>query len=123
MMPTVASGPKVLIAIGPGNSISNPDRGNAQPSAFAHFLVQNHDTVPHVVSLHTFEPGGGNPTGPKDPIDPDSPTSVTVAAHATQPLDLKIKDGGYFAQCKNPTYKYTIESDGKVLDPELEINN
>jgi hypothetical protein len=126
MIGTGVAAPKsIIITIGPGNTISDPDPGRVRPDGNATFVIENHDTVAHQVSLplHKFVPGGRNPRGPKDPMHPDNTASETVEAGDIAVIRLKVKGGTHFEGTKNPTYKYSIHSDGAVLDPELEINN
>jgi hypothetical protein len=126
MIGTVVAPPKaVTITIGPGNTIWDPKPGKIRPSGHATFVIENNDTMAHTVSLplDEFVPGGANPKGPKNPMDPNNTTSTTVEAGDIGVISLKVKDGPYFEVAKDPTYKYTVHSDGAVLDPEIEINN
>ena len=104
------------IVIDTGNTILDPDKLTSLRAGPAAWIVYNNDTAPHTVVI---DPGSFKIKGTPNHVNPlvgNKSLSVTVDPDQYATIVAIIKGNAQYA-----TYKYSIASDGKTLDPDLDV--
>ena len=104
------------IVIDSGNSILDPDPPKCGRGGPVGWIVYNNDKAPHTVAI---DPGKFKIKGTSTYVNPlvgNKLLSVLVNPGDARFLDAIIKPDAQFQ-----TYKYTISSDKRELDPDLDV--
>jgi hypothetical protein len=106
------------IQIDPRNEIGNPDKVRGEPDGQVLFNVENLDDVAHTVSIPTDKVKNKGSGKLENPFKKKTLEPATVQAGRRGFITAELK-----SKFKNPDeqFKYTIESDGKSLDPDLDV--
>ena len=111
---------KTTIIIDAGNNILDPDDLQAKRAGPIAWLIYNHDSVSHIVTIdpNSFKIKGTN--SKDNPLDKGAPLTVDVAPNQLGLITAKIKGNATYAK-----YKYDITSQGggppATLDPDLDV--
>lgn len=105
------------IRIEAGNKIGHPDRLTGEPDGQVLFIVENYDTTAHTVSIPTKKVKNKGSGKLENPFKKNTLEPATVKAGLTGFITGAIKA----LASKKVEFKYTIESDGTSLDPDLDV--
>ena len=100
------------------NEISNPEKVTGETDGQVLFIVENLDIVPHTVSIPTDKVKNKGSGKLENPFKKNTLEPATVKAGRTGFITGELK-----SKFNKPVekFKYTIESDGTYLDPDLDV--
>jgi hypothetical protein len=112
---------KTTVIIDAGNNILNPDDLQAKRAGPIVWLIYNHDSVAHKVSIDPDSFRIKGTTSRNNPLDTITVTALTADVGPNQLglITANIKDNATYAK-----YKYDITSQGgkpMTLDPDLDV--
>jgi hypothetical protein len=105
------------IRIEADNKIEYPDRLTGEPDGQVLFIVENHDTTAHTVSIPTKKVKNKGSGKLENPFKKNTLEPATVKTGGTGFITGEIKA----LESRKEEFKYTIESDGTSLDPDLDV--
>lgn len=109
-----------LIRIESGSVIGDADRFQVECDGLAIFIVENHDSRTHKVSIDPKKIKIKGTTKLEDPFENGATLNTKVAPGLTGIMAAFIRSGT--SSGKTTTFKYTIESDrADPKDPDLDV--
>jgi hypothetical protein len=104
------------IVIDTGNTILDPDELTSLRNGPIAWIVYNNDSVPHTV---TIDPGSFKIKGTNNYVNPIVGNKSLTAG--VDPGEYGVLIGVIRGNAQVATYKYSILSDAKTLDPDLDV--